>query len=353
VRARQPMLEPPALYPERIIAALRRFYGLQVHTLTFLPVGLDVQAWAYQVATADAAAYFLKLRHGAVNEASLRVPRFLADHGVQQVVAPIPTQTQQLWGVVDGFTVVLYPFIHGVTGRQLGLQQQHWRSFGAALRTIHDTSIGPDLARFLTREPCPSTAHATWPGMSRWTEVMQALDAQAASALSSSPLAYDLAEFWRAKRGAVAALAARFEALGERLRAVPPSRVLCHADIHLNNLLIDREDRLWLVDWDETLQAPKECDLMFGLGGLGGDPIGPREEAWFLEGYGSTTVDRVALAYYRCLRALGDIGYCGEQLILMPEMTEVVKRKALQNLRLLFEPGSIVSRASQPISLDV
>ncbi len=347
------MLEPPALHPDRISAALHRFYSLRASTLTFLPVGLDVQAWVYQVTTDDAAIYFLKLRQGAVNEAALRVPRFLADQGMQQVVAPIPTLTQQLWGVVDGFALTLYPFIHGVTGMQHGLQPHHWRSFGAALRAVHDTVIGPDLARYLTREPFPSTAHATWPGLSRWTEVMHALAALAASAPSRDPLAGALAEFWREKQGEVEILVARFEALGHCLRAVPPPRVLCHADIHLNNLLIDSEDRLWLVDWDETLQAPKECDLMFGLGGLGGEHIGPREEAWFLEGYGSAAVDRVALAYYRCLRALGDIGYCGEQLVLMPEVSEVAKRKALQNLRLLFEPGYIITRASQPASLDV
>src|SRR5216684_1506509 len=58
---------------------------------------------------------------------------------------------------------------------------------------------------------------------------------------------------------------------------------------------VDAEDRFWVVDWDETLLAPKECDLMFGVGGIGGEFIGPQEEAWFLKDYGSTAIDPVAL----------------------------------------------------------
>ncbi len=75
--------------------------------------------------------------------------------------------------------------------------------------------------------------------------------------------------------------------------------------MHPNNVLIDTDDQLWIVDWDEVLLAPKECDLMMGVGGLGSYPAGPREAAWFLQGYGSTAIDPVALAYYRRARPCG------------------------------------------------
>lgn len=39
--------------------------------------------------------------------------------------------------------------------------------------------------------------------------------------------------------------------------------VLCHADFHDANLLIDPTGRLFIVDWDEIILAPKERDLVF------------------------------------------------------------------------------------------
>jgi len=122
--------------------------------------------------------------------------------------------------------------------------------------------------------------------------------------------------------------------------------VLCHADVHPNNVLVDTDDRLWVVDWDDTMLAPKECDLMMGVGGLGNYPAGPREAGWFLSGYGGTEVDPVALAYYRHGRALGDIYADGEQ-VLLPGASEATKRDGLQRMEKLFAPGYIVSLARQ------
>jgi len=88
------------------------------------------------------------------------------------------------------------------------------------------------------------------------------------------------------------------------------------------------------------------------VGGLGSYPAGPREESWFLRGYGSTVIDPVALAYYRHARALGDIGANAEQALLLPTVGEATKRNALQRLMKLFAPGNIVSLASQVERFD-
>jgi len=131
------------------------------------------------------------------------------------------------------------------------------------------------------------------------------------------------------------------------LRAKRPPLVLCHADVHPNSVLVDTADQFWPVDWDDTRLDPKECDLMMGVGGLGSYPAGPREESWFLRGYGSTFLDPVALAYYRHVRAVGDIGAYGELVLLMPAVGEATRRYALQWMMKLFEPGYIVALASQ------
>jgi spectinomycin phosphotransferase len=339
------MLEPPDIPNDRIVASVRLNYGLYLTTLAFLPLGHDVLAWVYRAATADGATYFVKLRQGVANQAGLRVPRYLADHGAPHVVAPIPTRAKRLCGSVDEFTLTLYPFINGSTGMGHGLQERHWVTYGAALREIHGTWVAPDLAQDLTREPFTSTVQSTWPGVSRWTDVVKALDTHIEKGAPMDPIERDLAAFWQGNRAEIQALIDRFETLGQLLRTNSPALVLCHAGIHPNNVLIDMEDQLWIVDWDDALLAPKECDLMFGVGGLGSYLAGPREQAWFLRGYGRSDIDQVALAYYRCLRAIGDIGANGEQVVLI-SASEATKRNALQRMMKLFEPGYIVSLAS-------
>ena len=66
-------------------------------------------------------------------------------------------------------------------------------------------------------------------------------------------------------------------------RQVDLEFALCHADIHTANILITPEQDMVIVDWDDTLLAPKERDLMFVLGG---DAFQTREVRLFLEGYG-------------------------------------------------------------------
>lgn len=330
------MLEPPDLPDDRIVASVRRHYGFGLTALAFLPLGLDLRSWAFRAATADAT-YFLKLRQGVVREATLRVPRYLVEQGVSHVVAPLPTRAQRLWVELDGFTLALYPFIDGTTGMAHGLEEHHWRTFGAALRAMHDTPLSPDLAPIV-----PCDAFTT--GLS---DAVRALDAHIAAQTFTGAIERDLAAFWRRGRAEIRALVERFEALGHQLRAARPPLVLCHADVHPNNVLIDRDDRLWIVDWDDAQLAPKECDLMMGVGGLGNYPAGPREAGWFLSGYGSTEIDPVALAYYRHVRALGDISANGEQVLQLPGTSKVTKRNGLRGMKQLFAPGYIVSLARQ------
>lgn len=77
------------------------------------------------------------------------------------------------------------------------------------------------------------------------------------------PVALELAAFLRRRRAESLDLVQRAEWLAESLAAEPLEFVLCHADIHASNILVDGRDALYIVDWDGPLLAPKERDLMF------------------------------------------------------------------------------------------
>ena len=329
------MLEPPALANDRIVAAVRAHYDVPVAALTFLPIGHDSAAWAYRVEATDGAAYFLKVRARIANVVSLVVPRHVQGRGVIEAVAPLPTLGRALWVELDGFALILYPFVDGTTGMAGGMAERHWTVFGAALGRLHATPLAPELDRHVRRESF----------VPAWGEVARRLDAHIAARAFADPVACELADFWRTRREEIRALVERAEALGERLRAAAPPPVLCHADAHTANVMIDSADRLRIVDWDETVLAPRERDLMFVVGGIRSDLVGPRAEARFFQGYGPTTVDPLALAYYRHAWAVNDVGSFGEQALLLPGQGVRNRRAAVRGFLSLFEPGAIVALA--------
>src|SRR5207248_1483210 len=211
-----------------------------------------------------------------------------------------------------------------------------WIAYGAILRQVHATALAPDLARLMQHE----TFVPVGAGMVR------ELEAHMAGRTFADPAAQALATFWRERRDAIHTLAARAEELGRQLAQTAPAFVLCHSDIHTANVLLDGGGQVWIVDWDDTVLAPKERDLMFVIGGgISRRLVGPREEERFLQGYGPATVDPLALTYYRYAWAVSDIGAYGAEVFLRPDLGAVTRRAAVDAFMGLFVPGNIVALA--------
>jgi spectinomycin phosphotransferase len=329
------MLEPPDVPEDSILTCLREQYGLAGARLTFLPIGYDMAAWAYRVQAADGTALFLKVRKGRLNEPGLIIPRYLQDHGVAHLVAPISNAAGAVWSELGDFKLILYPFVEGRTGTDAGLAEQHWVALGKTLRQVHTLPLPPDLAAQVRQETYTPD----------WIEVVKSLDAAIGSRAFADPLEQALAAFWKAHRAEIRLLVERAETLGRRLREAALPWVLCHADIHTWNVLIDPAGGMWIVDWDEVTLAPKERDLMFVVGGISAELVGSRAEAWFFQGYGETDVNPLALAYYRYAWAVQDIGGFSEQVFLNPEAGDETRRDAVEKVSSLFRPGEIVSLA--------
>jgi len=178
-----------------------------------------------------------------------------------------------------------------------------------------------------------------------WRELIPDLEALLTAAAPDDPVARELAAFWRARRDVIHALVERADALGRQLARSRFPLVLCHADLHTWNVLVDAERILWIVDWDEAILAPKERDLMFVVGGLGHDLVRPHDTECFFEGYGEATIDRRLLAYYRAAWAVQDIAAYGEQALLVPTLGEETRRAEMHGFMDLFDPGSIIDVA--------
>lgn len=298
------MLDKPDIKDALIVAAVGDAFGLEVAQLTFLPLGADFNTAVYRAVAAGGAPYFVKLRRGDFDEVAVAVPRFLQTQGIAAVMAPIPTADGRLWAEMDGFKLILYPFVEGHDGRNAELSDRQWRELGSALRAVHASRLPPDLARRTPRETYSP----------RWRASLKAALARSENRHYDDPAAARLAALLKAKHTEIARIVGHADRLAVPLRRRPRPFVLCHTDIHALNVILGTDDSLFIVDWDNPLLAPKEHDLMFMDGSSDEGMWCNPGEKLFYQGYGQTEVDPVALAYYQTERVVVDIAVTCEMV---------------------------------------
>ncbi len=203
------MLDKPNLDDVRIVECLRDSYALTVSELEFLPLGYDSYAAVYRV-RAGGQTYFLKVKHDDVNESMLKIPRFLRDQGIEQVVAPIETSSQQLCVHLDHFTLILYPFVQGENGMEVGLSDSQWVQFGTILNKFHSLQLPPAmLGEIASKDFVPNR---------RWSALAKQLHASVPTQTYDHPAEKELAAFWRKEYAHISLLLERTETLGRRLQ---------------------------------------------------------------------------------------------------------------------------------------
>jgi spectinomycin phosphotransferase len=330
------MRDRPDLSEEALAAALRVHYSIDAVSVGFLLGGEDASAWAYRVETGqEGSRYFVKVREAnGSRDVAAAVSRFLYERGVPHVVAPVRSNASSPTVREGEFSFTVYPFIDGRTGVEAGLDERHWWALGNLVQRLHASSLPPDLSKQLATETYRPAE----------IDVVRQID-RAVSGRSFAGTVAQVAAFWTAHRAEILALVERTEELGRLVERLSLPLVLCHADLHTWNVMIDGDGELWLIDWDEVVRAPKERDLMFVVGGIGAGLVDPHETASFFEGYGDTAVDPLALSYYRHAWAVQDIGGYGARIFFAPSLGDESRSDAARILMGLFDPGEIVELA--------
>ncbi|GAB4517804.1 MAG: aminoglycoside O-phosphotransferase APH(9)-Ia [Anaerolineae bacterium] len=324
------MIDKPAIPDADVIQLLHEHYALSTAALTFLPLGADPNAAVYRVDAVDNNRYFLKLKRGHLNPVTVEIPYFLREQGIQPVVGPRMTVTGQLFTSFQDYNAILYPFIEGQDGYTTPLSPANWTRLGAALKAIHTAELPSDLQEKLRHEDFSPHGRS----------ITRAYLAQ----IHNAPPGDALAEVIYQHREIMMYLVRMAEHLAARLQAALPSFVLCHADIHAWNVMIDTRGTLFIVDWDDVLLAPKERDLMFVGAGIGGIWDKPEEAKWFYAGYGPAQINRDALAYYRHERIVQDIAVTIEEWQ-ADTHSEGSRALMLAQLRSQFAPNSLIEIA--------
>jgi spectinomycin phosphotransferase len=300
------MLEKPDLQDETLICSLQAEYSLPVIQVSFLSVGADRHTAAYRAVTEDGKQYFAKLRRGAFDQTSVVLLKFLSDQEIAQIIAPLATKAGHLWASLDSYRLIVYPYIEGGSGYEVDLSDRHWGDLGRALKAIHTLEVPRALRRHIPRE--------TYSG--RWRDTVRAYLPGVDGGAPADSVTACLASLLQARHHQIADLVERAEDLAQELQTRSPEFVLCHADLHAGNVLIEAGGPLYVVDWDDPIFAPKERDLMFiGAGHFGHGRTAQEEETLFYQGYGPTQVDPPALAYYRYERIVQDIAVFCERIV--------------------------------------
>lgn len=331
------MLAKPDIPDKTILDCLENDFGWRIAEIAFLPLGADQNTAVYRARPHDGMQYFVKLRLGDFNAASVLVPHYLSRQGIQQIIPPQATRGGQLWAALDTCRVIVYPFVDGQTGYEEGMSAAHWHGLGAAMRRVHALSIPGHLAGAIPR----ADFAPPWPAR------MQQLLAPRENAQFSDPTSHALASFLHEQEAELRSLIAMTQQLAAQLQANPPDFVLCHGDLHGWNLLIDKHNQLFIIDWDTLIFAPKERDLMFiGSGVSDSGYSAEEEELLFYGGYGKVPVHHIALAYYRFARVLEDIVLFAEQILTTDSGGSTEDRQqALHYLQSNFLPASTIAQA--------
>ena len=334
------MLEKPSLLDDSLLAVLQQNFNPKITGVEFLPLGADNNTAVYRACQADGKLYFVRVRSGGFDPISAELLHFLSEQGMKTLIAPLATRIGLLWADLDSFKVMLYPYVDGQNVYEIGLRDQHWIEFGEDLRRLHafgsnGIHLPHEMAMRIRTETYDPLYH-------QW---LRASLAGAERESPDDPLGSQCTALLRERTAEIQALLERTERLLEIILARELEFVLCHADLHAGNLLVDTSGKLHIIDWDEILLAPKERDLMYIGGGLLGRWRSPaEEEALFYQGYGPVAIDPVALAYYRYERIITDLAIYGEEL-LSEQGSRDDRELSFHYMSSNFDPGGVLEIA--------
>jgi spectinomycin phosphotransferase len=289
-----------------LIETVRERYGIPAQDLTFVPVGFA--AACYVLTCTDEGHYFLKLwpnlrlgQEAAVCQYNtLVLTRALYDRNLYtRVPYPVPAHDGALWADLSGTPFAVFPLLPGESP-PAQLPRALWSEFARTLATLHRAT--PHLIDVLP--PRETFAIEFEP------ELLRGMNALAQMGPGVRPGLRALRDRLVSRHSEIRAQLARLHQLQEAVRRLGGPFVLCHTDLLGDNMLVDHQDQISVLDWDDATLAPPEHDLW----GAVGDGLGAILDA-YLEAGGARPLHLDHFAFYLLRRYLGDMAARVERLL--------------------------------------
>ena len=288
-----------------ILETLQTHYSLNVSQLIQLQLGADNNAQVYKAISSELSSFFVKVRTTSQDTIGGLTPATLSDLGVEHLIAPIPNAQGNITQNTENFNLTVYPFIEGQDGFTKKLTSEQWHTLGKTLRNIHNLEIPPFISKQITREIFSP----------KWRSKVRNIYSDLNSKIAQDRIASNFISLLQTRQDTILRLVNHAEVLADKLKRQQLEFVFCHSDIHAGNVLIANTGDLYIVDWDAPILAPKERDLMFIGGGVANVWNQVEEEELFYTGYGTTSFNQGAIAYYRNERIVEDIAIYYQSLL--------------------------------------
>ena len=323
------------------ISILEESYNIQFTEIEQMFLGADRNTFVYKVSSSKGSV-FLKIRTGYFDKFSVTIPYFLSQKIGKHIIEPLKTMQGDLFVTLKDETIILYPFIQGLSAIKKPMTKNQWIALGETLRKIHGLDFSLESEQIPRESFDASQAHSQRRILLK--KYMKELHEKELKDEGTREFIALLDE----KSEIIKTIADRAEELFSGIINSPHQYCLCHGDIHGGNIFIthgnNTENDFYIVDWDTLIMAPKERDLMFIGGGVANIWNKPEEVSWFYEGYGEAEINQNLIDYYRCQRILEDIIEYYEQFFAEPKNGKNQKT-IVQRVASGFYPGGVADAA--------
>lgn len=316
------MISAPNIDEAKLKTTLEILYGINISQLIFIPRGES--SWGYKVETKDNN-YFLKLyknKYPFLKEAAELTYMLYYEGDIAEIVHALKSKNGKAVNTFENYPFILSNYIVGKEVAEQKLIDSQIEELGGILGRIHNsTSLIGDYPKKETFESKDKD---------NFFKVLMRIKQHKPGENDFQKQFIDLLMPLEDR------IIQEFESL-KNLKEVLVKKqltfVICHSDTTQGNILIGDDGKLYLIDWDTPLLAPKERDLLFFTYNLQS----------FMKGYtsivGQTKLDEDAKQFYIHEWNVQEIADLGNKILFQTNSDEQNKHDLAELIHFLEYSG--------------
>ena len=243
------MLTPPEdLSPDEVSSSLRTHWGLLGAEVTYTPLGHGSHNWT--VTTAGGSRWFVKAYRSGPDSDFFRTTgqtaALLREAGLDFVLGPVRDQHgEAVTQVSPNWQLAVFPFVEGRNP-----------DFSSGERAL----VADVLGRLHAFSPVPAVAERWEPGWFQ-PELKQVLADELQRPWTEGPYGERARSLFVDARSGIERLFRLSDQLVARLADSDEPCVITHGEPHAGNTMLDHSGKMYLIDCDAVMLAPRERDL--------------------------------------------------------------------------------------------
>lgn len=295
------MKTEPTIDKTALIETVCREYGLHIERLTFVPVG-----WVAHCYVADCAGggrYFLKLCGDSdqtptiASDLDFYLPltwQLCSKQILPHVACPVRTRAGRFTARLDNHLLILFDFIEGKTVGFGRLSDEILVKLAGLLGTLHKSA-----SKIEVEQPLYERFDIAFEN-----DLLNGLYVLAGITSGDRKGKQELRKLLLPRKDEILGYLHRLKELQALAKGAGKEMVVCHTDLHGENLMMDDQGNLYILDWEGAMIAPPEHDLFF---------FAWDDRFWdlFLPNYerefGPTSLDSNLFGFYYYRRNLEDL----------------------------------------------